>query len=74
MWYVQFQTVREFEVPINPVEPVFYETPPGGNFWGGFHCRECAIDCASFGKLPEQAFLAEHGTDDEKFGAFLSVQ
>lgn len=55
-------------------EPVQSDEMPEGEWLGPFHCRECAIDCALFGKLPEQAMTGNHGTEDEKFAYFLVIQ
>ncbi len=35
---------------------------------------QCAISCGSFGKTEKQALVGNHGTDDERFFQFFSMQ
>ena len=72
MWWYPYKVTRGYQTPDPNRGPIEAPQKPPGNWWGPFHCRACAIDCGSFGKLPESAYLANHGTDDERFGAFLS--
>ena len=68
-WWVEY---RDNGTPFMPLKPAIEsKTKPSGNFWGPFHCAECATVCASFGKTERQAYDLSHGTDDEMFGVFL---
>lgn len=73
-WWVEYKTSGNFATPFTPCKPAIQSCKrPVGNYWGPFHCSECANVCASFGKTEKQAFEFNHGTDDEKFGVFLSI-
>ena len=77
-WWVEYKVTKkgskEYFTPFTPCKPALYSlTRPNGNYWGGFHCPECANTCASFGKTEEQAWEFSHGTDDEKFCVFLGL-
>ena len=70
-WWVEYKVVGEYQVPFTPGKPAIQsEKEPAGNFWGPFHCADCANTCASFGKTERQAWEFSHGTDDEKFFTF----
>jgi hypothetical protein len=72
-WFVEFK-IRERDGLCTPVDPVISIQPdfiPEGNFWGPYHCCECAKTCANFGKTERQAWEIEHGTDDQSFFGFL---
>lgn len=70
LWWVEFRKTPKGNVPLIPrPEPVYSETPPLGDYWGPYHCYGCA---KSMGIGTErQAWEFNHGTDDEKFGAYL---
>jgi hypothetical protein len=72
-WFVEFK-YREWDklyTPVDPVIPIQLDFIPGKNFGGPYHCKNCAIDCASFGKTERQAWEINHGTADEQFFGFL---
>lgn len=77
-WWYPYKIVPRgtitFSVPDDSREPMESETKPAGMWWGPFHCKECAISCGSFGKTEEQALAGNHGTDDERFFQFFSMQ
>ena len=60
-----------FEVPDESREVVEAVEKPPGDWWGPFHCAECAVMCGSFGKVEAQAWDFVHGSEDAKFGVFL---
>jgi hypothetical protein len=71
-WYVEVKIIAGVLYPYTPCkEPIQSDVVPFGNYMGPFHCKDCAKDCASFGKTERQAWEYNHGTDDEKFAAFL---
>jgi hypothetical protein len=71
-WWVE---VHASGTPISPCKkPVQSDTKPRGYFYGAFHCADCASTCVSFGKTEKQAYEFCHGTEDEKFCTFLSIQ
>lgn len=52
-------------------DAVLSEKKPGDNFFGPYHCSDCAKMCASYGFSEQRAKEFNHGTDDEKFCAGL---
>jgi hypothetical protein len=85
-WWYPFHSVQSFyrkslandatmyQVLDASRKPIQSETKPVvGEWWGPFHCKECAETCGSFGKTEEQAFDFNHGSDDMKFGVFLGA-
>lgn len=74
-WWVEYKVEIYYGKRVESIlpykKPIYSETKPEGNFWGGFHCFDCAIDCTSFGATPEKAYAGNHGTDDERFCAWL---
>jgi hypothetical protein len=72
-WYVEFKErgYDKLRTPIDPVIPIQSNIFPKGNYWGTYHCRDCAITCASFGKTEQQAREINHGSPDERFFEFL---
>ncbi len=72
MWWIEVQASG---TPFTPCkQPVQSELRPEGFYYGPFHCAECALTCVSFGRTEKTAFDFNHGSDDEKFCAFLSIQ
>ena len=72
-WFVEFKE-REYDklrTPVDSVIPVQFDFVPEGNFYGPFHCRECAKTIGNFGKTERQAWEINHGSDDERFCGFL---
>ena len=74
-WYVKFKEREcdKLRTPVDPVEPIQSESFPQGNYWGNYHCRACAIICASFGKTERQAWEFNHGSDEQKFWVFMGA-
>lgn len=81
-WWIPFRTIvqgegdgaAEFAVPADTdgwTYPVESAKKPGDNFWGPFHCYDCADLCGNLGKTERQAMEANHGTPDERFCALL---
>jgi hypothetical protein len=72
-WYVKFKEREydKFRTPVDPVIPIQSDTVPQGNYWGSYHCCDCAKICANFGKTELQAWEINHGTADERFFGFL---
>ena len=63
----------DFTAPDNSRKPIESAEKPNGDWWGPFHCEQCADLCGSFGKTEDGAFRTAHGTDDEKFCENLVV-
>lgn len=70
MWWAEYTKQGGYQVTAEHI--VKADHKPGPHYWGPFHCQACADLIANFGKTSEQAFEFNHGTDDQKFGAFLS--
>jgi hypothetical protein len=68
-FYAEYQERNKIQTPTGKI--IKFDARPSGNWWGPFHCKECADICANFGKTEKQAFDFNHGSDDEKFCTFL---
>lgn len=64
---------QRYETPLSPKRIIQSPTKPAGNWWGPFHCADCADVCANFGKTTAQAYDFNHGSPDEKFCTFLTA-
>lgn len=73
-WWYPYKVSGDYETPDSSRRPIQSQAKPEGNWWGPFHCEQCAIDCGSFGRTEKTAWLSNHGTDDERFCATLSIQ
>ena len=72
-WWVEYRMSGEYKVPFSPCKKAIQsDTKPDGNYWGAYHCSECAHIRASFGKTEDQAWAFNHGTLEEQYGVFLS--
>jgi hypothetical protein len=73
MWWYPFKiTPHGYAVPDSSRPITQADTQPPGEWWGPFHCKDCADTCCSFGKTEPQAYQFNHGTNDEKFAVFLT--
>jgi hypothetical protein len=71
-WWYPFKISGGCQVPFTPGLPaVESETKPPGNYWGPYHCKDCAELCGSFGVTESQSYDFNHGSADQKFGVFL---
>lgn len=71
-FWAEYKEVNGLQSTCNNI--VQADEKPSGNWWGPYHCRGCADNCANFGMTEQQAFAFNHGTADEAFGALLVVQ
>lgn len=76
-WWVEYKVANRLGNPVHTPftpgrKPVRSATRPPGNFAGPYCCETCANDCVNFGASEERARMANHGTEDERFCAWLS--
>lgn len=73
-WWVEYRDDGGISRPFTPGrKPVHSTTKPPGNFAGPYCCEACAADCVNFGASEERARMANHGTEDERFCAWLGA-
>jgi len=71
-WCVEYIPDAKGERPFTPGrKPIRSAKKPDGNFDGPYCCEACAGDCVNFGATPEKAKMANHGTRDERFCAWM---
>jgi hypothetical protein len=70
-FWAAYKEVNYWQVPDEQI--LAADEKPEGNWWGPFHCRDCAVSCAHLGMTTRQAYALWHGLPDEIFCATLDV-
>ena len=71
-WWVEYISDVKGKRPFTPGrKPIRSAKKPDGNFDGPYCCEACAGDCVNFGATLERAKMANHGTPDERFCAWM---
>jgi hypothetical protein len=70
-YWAEYKVVGELQATLDHI--VDADEKPAGNWWGPFHCFDCAESCANFSMSEAQAYAFHHGTEDEAFCATLGV-